>query len=140
DTTLETRGSIKDTFKEFLIAVAAVGVICMLFLGRLNAAFAVILAIPISISAAPLLFSLLGFTFNIISLLAIIVAIGIVVDDSIVVAENVQRYRDMGYDRVKSVLLGGSEVFSAVTAASFSLLAVLIPLSFIPGIIGQFFS
>ncbi|THF68936.1 efflux RND transporter permease subunit [Deinococcus sp. Arct2-2] len=140
DTTLETRGSIKDTFKEFLIAVAAVGVICLLFLGRLNAAFAVILAIPISISAAPLLFSLLGFTFNIISLLAIIVAIGIVVDDSIVVAENVQRYRDMGYDRVKSVLLGGSEVFSAVTAASFSLLAVLIPLSFMPGIIGQFFS
>ncbi|CAM4334932.1 efflux RND transporter permease subunit [Deinococcus marmoris] len=140
DTTRETRATVSDTFKEFLIAVAAVGLICLLFLGRLNTVFSVILAIPISISAAPLLFGLLGFTFNIISLLAIIVAIGIVVDDSIVVAENVQRYRDMGYGQVRSVLLGASEVFSAVTAASFSLLAVLIPLSFFPGILGQFFS
>ncbi|WP_309570596.1 efflux RND transporter permease subunit, partial [Deinococcus sp.] len=140
DTTRETRATVRDTFKEFLIAIAAVGVIVLLFLGRLNTVFAVILAIPISISAAPLLFGITGFTFNIISLLAIIVAIGIVVDDSIVVAENVQRYRNMGYSRLRSVLLGGSEVFSAVTAASFSLLAVLIPLSLMPGILGQFFS
>lgn len=140
DTTRETRATVEDTFKEFLIAIAAVGVIVLLFLGRLNTVFAVVLAIPISISAAPLLYSLLGFSFNIVSLLAIIVAIGIVVDDSIVVAENVQRYRDMGYGLLRSVLLGGSEVFSAVTAASFSLLAVLIPLSFMPGILGQFFS
>ncbi|GAA5513557.1 multidrug resistance protein MdtC [Deinococcus carri] len=140
DTTTETRTTVADTFHEFLIAIVAVGVIVLLFLGRLNTVFAVILAIPISISAAPLLYSVLGFSFNIVSLLAIIVAIGIVVDDSIVVGENVQRYRDLGYSRLRSVLLGGSEVFSAVTAASFSLLAVLIPLSFMPGILGQFFS
>ncbi|WP_272976381.1 efflux RND transporter permease subunit [Deinococcus geothermalis] len=140
DTTSATRATVDDTFREFLLAIAAVGVIVLLFLGRLNTVFAVILAIPISISAAPLLYSVLGFSFNIVSLLAIIVAIGIVVDDSIVVAENVQRYRDMGYGLLRSVLLGGSEVFSAVTAASFSLLAVLIPLSFMPGILGQFFS
>ncbi len=89
DTTRETRATVKDTFKEFLLAVGAVGLICLLFLGRLSTVFAVVLAIPISISAAPLIFGMLGFTFNIISLLAIIVAIGIVVDDSIVVAENV---------------------------------------------------
>ncbi|KEF33269.1 multidrug transporter [Deinococcus sp. RL] len=140
DTTTATRATVGDTFKEFLIAIGAVGVIVLLFLGRLNTVFAVILAIPISISAAPLLYSLFGFSFNIVSLLAIIVAIGIVVDDSIVVAENVQRYRDLGYGLLRSVLLGASEVFSAVTAASFSLLAVLIPLSFMPGILGQFFS
>ncbi|GGN41074.1 efflux RND transporter permease subunit [Deinococcus daejeonensis] len=140
DTTRATLGSVKDTFKEFLLAIGAVAVICLLFLGRLNTVLSVVLAIPISISAAPLLYATLGFTFNIISLLAIIVAIGIVVDDSIVVAENVQRYRDLGYSRLRSVLLGGSEVFSAVTAASFALLAVLIPLSLMPGILGQFFS
>ncbi|WP_291424631.1 efflux RND transporter permease subunit [Deinococcus sp.] len=140
DTTRETRSTVKDTFKEFLLAIVAVGLICLLFLGRLNTVFSVILAIPISISAAPLLFGVVGFTFNIISLLAIIVAIGLVVDDSIVVAENVQRYRDLGYSQLRSVLLGGSEVFSAITAASFSLLAVLIPLSLMPGILGQFFS
>jgi len=139
DDTRQTRSSVNDTFKEFFIGILAVGLVVLLFLGRLNTVFAVILAIPISVSAAPLLYSLLGFTFNIISLLAIIVAIGIVVDDSIVVAENVQRYRDRGYGLIRSVLLGGSEVFSAVTAASFSLLAVLIPLSFMPGILGQFF-
>ncbi len=140
DTTDITRATVNDTLREFLIAVAAVGVIVLLFLGRLSTVFAVILAVPISISAAPLVYSQLGFTFNIVSLLAIIVAIGIVVDDSIVVAENVQRYRDLGYGRLKSVLLGGSEVFSAVTAASFALLSVLIPLSLMPGLLGQFFS
>ncbi|MFC6591540.1 efflux RND transporter permease subunit [Deinococcus lacus] len=140
DTTKQTRATVEDTLTEFGLAILAVGVIVLLFLGRLNTVFAVILAIPISISAAPLLYSLMGFSFNLISLLAIIVAIGIVVDDSIVVAENVQRYRDMGYGLLKSVLLGGSEVFSAVTAASFSLLAVLIPLSLMPGLLGQFFS
>ena len=139
DTTRTTRASVNDTYKELLISAAAVGVVVLLFLGRLNTVFAVVLAIPISISAAPLLYGLLGFTLNIVSLLAIIVAMGIVVDDSIVVAENVQRYRNQGYGLKDSVLLGGSEVFSAVTAASFSLLAVLLPLSFIPGIIGQFF-
>ena len=139
DSTRTTRATVNDTFKEFLIGIAAVGLVVLLFLGRLNTVFAVVLAIPISISAAPLFYGLFGFTFNLISLLAIIVAIGIVVDDSIVVAENVQRYRDEGYSQIKSVLYGGSEVFSAVTAASFSLLAVLIPLSFMPGILGQFF-
>ncbi|AWN24588.1 AcrB/AcrD/AcrF family protein [Deinococcus irradiatisoli] len=139
DTTRTTRATVNDTFREFLIGIAAVGLVVLLFLGRLNTVFAVVLAIPISISAAPLLYSVFGFTFNLISLLAIIVAIGIVVDDSIVVAENVQRYRDQGHNLIKSVLYGGSEVFSAVTAASFSLLAVLIPLSFMPGILGQFF-
>ncbi len=139
DDTRQTKSSVNDTYKEFFIGIAAVGFVVLLFLGRLNTVFAVVLAIPISVSAAPLLYSLMGFTFNIISLLAIIVAIGIVVDDSIVVAENVQRYRDQGYGLVRSVLIGGSEVFSAVTAASFSLLAVLIPLSFMPGILGQFF-
>ena len=140
DTTEQTRATISDTFSEFLLAIVAVGIIVLLFLGRLDTVFAVILAVPISISAAPLLYGQMGFTFNIISLLAIIVAIGIVVDDSIVVAENVQRFRAMGYSRLKSVLLGGSEVFSAVTAASFSLLAVLIPLSLMPGLLGQVFS
>ncbi|WP_424951662.1 efflux RND transporter permease subunit [Deinococcus sp.] len=139
DDTRQTRSSVNDTYKEFFIGILAVGLVVLLFLGRLNTVFAVVLAIPISVSAAPLLYGLMGFTLNIISLLAIIVAIGIVVDDSIVVAENVQRYRDRGYSLVRSVLIGGSEVFSAVTAASFSLLAVLIPLSFMPGILGQFF-
>ena len=67
-------------------------------------------------SASPVLYNLMGFSFNLVSLLAMIVAIGIVVDDSIVVSENVERYRAMGYNLMESVLKGASEVFSAVVA------------------------
>jgi HAE1 family hydrophobic/amphiphilic exporter-1 len=115
-----------------------VAVIVMLFLGKLNTALAVILAIPIALSASPILYRLCGFTFNLVSLLALINAIGIVVDDSIVVAENVERYRAMGFSLKESVLKGASEVFSAVVAASLSLLSVLIPVSFMGGFIGEY--
>ena len=112
--------------------------VCLLFLGKLNTALSVILAIPIALSAAPVLYKLAGFNFNQVSLLALIVAIGIVVDDSIVVAENVERYRQMGYGLKESVLKGASEVFSAVVAASLSLIAVLVPVSFIGGFVGRY--
>lgn len=139
DTSTGITNSVNDTLKEGILVAVAVTIICLITLGKLNTAFAVVLAIPISLSAAPLIFALFGFTFNIITLLALIVAMGIVVDDSIVVAENIERYRHMGYGLIPSVLKGASEVFSAVAASTFSLLAVLIPLAFIPGILGQFF-
>jgi len=75
-----------------------VALIVLLFLGKLNTAFSVILAIPIALSASPVLYRLAGFSFNLVSLLALIIAIGIVVDDSIVVSENVERYRAMGLE------------------------------------------
>ena len=131
--------SVDDTVKEGLLVAVAVAIICLLALGKLNTAFAVILAIPISLAAAPIVFQLIGASFNIVSLIALIVAMGIVVDDSIVVAENVDRYRRMGFSPVESVLKGASEIFSAVSAATWSLLAVLLPISFLPGLIGQIF-
>lgn len=131
--------SVNDTIKEGLLVAVAVAIICLLALGKLNTAFAVILAIPISLAAAPIVFSLIGASFNIVSLIALIVAMGIVVDDSIIVAENVDRYRQMGFSPVESVLKGASEIFSAVSAATWSLLAVLLPISFLPGLIGQIF-
>lgn len=138
DTTTPITASINATYKELLSTAIVVAIVVLLFLGRLNTAFTVILAIPIALSAAPALYSLLGFTFNLVSLLALIVAIGIVVDDSIVVAENVERYREMGYSRSEAVLKGASEVFSAVAASSLSLLSVLIPVSFLGGFAGFF--
>jgi hydrophobic/amphiphilic exporter-1 (mainly G- bacteria), HAE1 family len=139
DTAEFIQHSVDDTVKEGILVAVAVAVVCLLALGKVNTAFAVILAIPISLAAAPLVFQLLGFSFNIITLLALIVAMGIVVDDSIVVAENVERYIHMGYSRTSAVLKGASEIFSAVSAATWSLLAVLLPISFLPGIVGQFF-
>ncbi len=131
--------SVDETLKEGVMVAVAVANICLMALGKVNTPIAVILAIPISLAAAPLLFSIMGFSLNIITLLAFIVAMGSVVDDSIVVAENVERYIHMGYSRIDAVLRGTSEIFSAVSAATWSLLAVLLPISFLPGIVGQFF-
>jgi HAE1 family hydrophobic/amphiphilic exporter-1 len=139
DTTTFISQSVRDTFSEGLVTALVVSIVVLVFLGKLNSVFGVLLAIPISLSASLVFFGLFGFTFNIISLLAIIVGIGIVVDDSIVIAENVDRYRKMGLGLRESTIKGGSEVLSAVTASSFSLLAVFIPISLLPGIIGQFF-
>ncbi len=138
DTTAPIQASLNSTYREIIITAIVVALIVLLFLGKLNTAFSVILAVPIALSAAPVLYNLTGFTLNLVSMLAMIVAIGIVVDDSIVVAENVERYRAMGFSQRESVLKGASEIFSAVVAATLSLLSVLIPVSFIGGIIGDF--
>jgi hydrophobic/amphiphilic exporter-1 (mainly G- bacteria), HAE1 family len=138
DTTGPIQASVDSTFHELLITALVVAIIVLLFLGKLNTAFSVILAIPIALAASPVLYKLAGFSFNLVSLLALIIAIGVVVDDSIVVSENVERYRAMGFGLKESVLRGASEVFSAVVAASLSLLSVLLPVSFIGGFIGAY--
>ena len=127
DSTGAITASVHNTYRELIIVSIAVAVIVMLFLGKLNTALAVILAIPIALSASPILYRLCGFTFNLVSLLALINAIGIVVDDSIVVAENVERYRAMGFRPQGGGVEGRKRGFSAVVAASLSILSVLIP-------------
>jgi len=139
DTTTFIENTANDTFREVLLVAVTVSFITLIFLGKLNSVLSVVLAIPITMSGALIVFGLLGFTFNVISLLAIIVAVGIVVDDSIVISENIERYRQMGYDNLQAVLKGSTEVLSAVSAATLSLLAVFLPISFLPGIIGEFF-
>ncbi len=138
DTTGPIQDSVRATYRELLLTALVVALIVVLFLGKLNTAFSVILAIPIALAASPVLYRLAGFSLNLVSLLALIVAIGIVVDDSIVVAENVERYRAMGFSLKDSVLKGASEVFSAVVAATLSLLSVLLPISFLGGFIGRY--
>ncbi|MEN2981515.1 MAG: efflux RND transporter permease subunit [Thermus sp.] len=139
DSTRFIRAAVEDTVREAFLAALAVSLVVLVFLGKLNSVFSVILAIPITLSGAILLFGVLGFTYNLISLLALTVAVGIVVDDSIVVAENIDRYRRLGFGLKEAVLRGASEVSVAVAAATLSLLAVFLPISFLPGIIGQIF-
>lgn len=139
DTTRFIEGAVLDTFREMLLAAFAVSLVVLVFVGRLNSVFSVILAIPITLCGALVLFGLLGFTFNLISLLALTVAVGIVVDDSIVVAENIDRLGKEGRPPFEAVLEGASQVSVAVAAATLSLLAVFLPISFLPGTVGQFF-
>ena len=140
DTTLFIANSVFDTMRETLLAVLAVAFVVLLFVGRLGSTFSVVLAIPITITGAVVIFGLLGFTFNTVTLLAITVAVGLVVDDSIVIAENIDRYRALGYGLKESVLKGAGEVATAVLTSTLSLLAVFLPIAFLPGVIGQFFS
>ncbi len=140
DTTTYVASSVYDTLHEMVIAALAVSLVVLMFVGRLGSVFAVVLAIPVALSGALVMFWLFHYSFNIITLLALTVAIGLVVDDAIVVAENIDRYREMGYSRKEAVLKGASEISTAVLAATMSLLAVFLPISFLPGIIGQFFA
>ena len=140
DSSVFVAASVEDTLTEMILAAFAVSFIVLLFTGRLGSVLAVVLAIPVSISGALIVFNLFDFTFNIITLLAITVAIGLVVDDAIVVAENIDRYREQGLSRRDSVLRGAGDVSTAVLAATLSLLAVFIPISLLPGVVGQFFS
>ena len=139
DTTPFISNTVNDTQGELIRAVLIVALIVLLFLGRVGSTVSVILAIPISFAGALIIFGIFGFTFNIITLLAVTVAVGLVVDDSIVIAESIDRYRDMGYGRLEAVQKGAGEVSVAVLASTLSLLAVFLPISFLPGILGQFF-
>ena len=140
DTTVFVENSVFDTLRETLLAILAVAFIVILFVGRLGSTFSVVLAIPITLTGAVIVFGLLGFTFNTVTLLAITVAVGLVVDDSIVIAENIERHRAMGYPLKEAVFKGAGEVAVAVLTATLSLLAVFLPIAFLPGVIGQFFS
>lgn len=142
DTTPFITSTVNDTLAELLRAVLVVSIIVLMFIGRLGSVFSVIMAIPISFAGALILFGLFGFTFNIITLLAITVAVGLVVDDSIVVAEAIDRYREAGHSKLEAVRLGAGDVSVAVLvlASALSLLAVFLPISFLLGIIGQFLS
>ena len=134
DTTTFIESTVNSTFEETLIASFAVALVIFLFIGRLGTVFAVVMSIPVAIMGAFVTIILLGFTFNIISLLAITIAIGLVVDDGIVVAENIDRLRKEGYSKGESIVEGAGEVTVAVLAGTLSLLAVFIPISFLPGV------
>lgn len=140
DTTVFVENSVRDTFRETLLAIGAVALVVLLFIGRLGSTFSVVLAIPITLIGALIIFSLLGFTLNTVTLLAITVAVGLVVDDSIVISENIERWRAKGLGPIEAVFKGASEVSVAVLSATLSLLAVFLPIGFLPGAIGQFFS
>jgi HAE1 family hydrophobic/amphiphilic exporter-1 len=140
DTTEFVEHTVNDTLVEMAIAALAVSLIVLVFVGRLGTVFAVVLAIPVSLAGTLAIFAVLGFTLNIVTLLAITVAIGLVVDDAIVVAENIDRYREQGLPLKEAVLKGAGSVSTAVLAATLSLEAVFLPISFLPGIVGEFFS
>ena len=134
---------IEDSTHElnFTLVLSAIltGIVCWLFLGSWSSTINVLLAIPTSIIGAFLILYFMGFTLNTFTLLGLSLAIGIVVDDAIMMLENIVRYNEMGYGRIKSALVGAREITFPAMAASIAILAIFVPVIFMKGIIGKFF-
>ena len=139
DSSLFISESIHEVRDTLLIAVALVILVILVFLKSLRATLIPVLAIPVSIVGAATVALALGFTINILTLLALVLAIGLVVDDAIVVLENVYRHLEMGKSRRRATLDATKEIGFAIVSTTISLVAVFIPLSFLSGTVGTLF-
>lgn len=139
DTTAFIRDSVNELIFTLLMAVLLTSVVCYFFLGTFSSAFNVILAIPVSLIGTFIALYFLGFTINSFTLMGLSLSIGIVVDDAIMVLENITRHVEEGKSRVHAALIGAREITGPAIAASLAILAIFVPVVFMPGIIGKFF-
>ncbi len=139
DSTTFIRDSINEVKESIVIAFALVVLIIFLFLRNWRTTLIPVLAIPISLVASFFIMYLAGFTINILTLLAIVLAIGLVVDDAIVVMENIYTKVEAGMDPKQAGIVGANEIFFAVIATTIALVAVFFPIVFLQGITGRLF-
>ena len=139
DETEFVRESIHEVISAVSLAVLLVGLVTYLFLGTARAAFVPFAAIPVSLIGVFIFMSLFGFSINLLILFGLVLAVGLVVDDAIVVLENTQRHIQEGKTPKEAVEITMKEVFGAVVATSLVLMAVFVPVSFMGGITGQMF-
>jgi hydrophobe/amphiphile efflux-1 (HAE1) family protein len=139
DSTEFIRASVHEIQFEILISVILTAFVCWLFLGSLSSTLNVILAIPMSLLGTVAIIYFLGFTFNTFTLLGLALAVGIVVDDAIMVMENIFRHREGGKALVPAALEGTKEIAFAALAATLAVVAIFVPVVFMKGIIGRYF-
>lgn len=140
DTTTAVRASIREVVETMFITFVLVVAVTFLFLADWRSTLIPTLAIPVSLIGTFAILFILGFTINMITLFALILAIGVVVDDSIVVVENVQRLMtDDGLDARSATLEAMREITGPVIATTLVLLAVFVPVAFMPGVTGQLY-
>ncbi len=130
-----------DTLKEHLITGTILSaLIVLVFLKNIRSTLIIATAIPVSLLGAVAMMYFSGFTFNTMTLLALLLLVGVVVDDSIVVLENIYRHREkLGYDAYNAATKGTKQVVFAVLAATLSLVSIFAPVMFLGGILGRFF-
>ena len=134
------QGSISDVKSTLLLAMILVVAVIFLFLRNLRATLISALALPTSIVGTFAVMWLAGFSLDNLSLMALTLAVGFVVDDAIVVLENIVRYREQGEPSMRAALLGSQEIGFTVVSMTLSLVAVFIPILFMGGIVGRLFS
>ena len=139
DETDFVRESINEVISAIGLAIVLVGLVTYLFLGSGRAALIPFAAIPVSLIGVFIFMNILGFSVNLLILFGLVLAVGLVVDDAIVVLENTQRHIQEGKTPTDATEVTMKEVFSAVLATSLVLMAVFVPVSFMSGITGQMF-
>src|SRR6476661_7634254 len=139
DPTVSVRESIQEVQKTLFEAIALVVLVVLIFLQTWRAAIIPLIAIPVSLIGTFAAMKGFGFSINNLSLFGIVLAIGIVVDDAIVVVENIERWIEQGYEQREAAHKAMEEVTPAIIAIAFGLSAVFVPVAFISGISGQFY-
>jgi multidrug efflux pump len=139
DRSTTIRTSLRDVERTLIIAIALVILVVFLFLGNARATLIPTVAVPVSLLGTFGVMYLLGFTLDNLSMMALIVGTGFVVDDAIVVLENVSRHIESGMPRRQAALQGAQEVAFTVLSMSLSLVAVFIPILLMGGIVGRLF-
>ncbi|GAA0858581.1 efflux RND transporter permease subunit [Aliiglaciecola litoralis] len=133
------RGSVEEVITSLAFTIALVVATLWVFIGSGRATIVPAFAIPVSLVGALAVIWMLGFSINILTLLALVLATGLIVDDAIVVSENIQRRRGMGLGARAAAVVGSREVFFAVVATTAVLAAVFIPIAFLPSTAGRLF-
>ena len=139
DRSVSIRNAIHDVQITLAITIVLVVLVMYLFLRKASATFIPALSLPISLLGTVALMHAFGYSLDNISLLAITIAVGLVVDDAIVVLENIARHVENGVPRLQAALLGSKEISFTIISISLSLVAVFIPIFFMPGVIGLLF-
>jgi multidrug efflux pump len=139
DTTPYITESINDVVNTLLLAIALVGLVVLLFLQDWRAMILPMIDVPVSLIGTFAVMAALGFTLNNISLFGLVLAIGIVVDDAIVVLENIERQMAKGLDTRTATIKAMEEITGPIIAITLVLCAVFVPCAFIPGVTGRFF-
>ena len=140
DKSIFIQGAIDEVYRTLFIAMGMVLVIIFIFLGDIRATLIPAVTVPISLIASFMVLMFLGYTINLLTLLALVLAIGLVVDDSIVVLENVHRRIEKGEPPLLAAFNGAREVAFAVIATTLVLIAVFVPIVFLQGDIGRLFT
>ena len=140
DSSVFIQGSIDEVYNTLIIAMLMVVLVIFLFLGNVRATLIPAITVPIALIGSLMALSWFGFSINLLTLLALVLAIGLVVDDAIVVLENIYRRIENGQTPLMAAYEGGREVAFAVVATTLVLVAVFVPLVFLSGNMGRLFT
>lgn len=139
DNTLFIKKSINEVAETLIIALVLVVLIIYIFFRNWGIAFRPLIDIPVSLIGTFFIMYLMGFSINVLTLLAIVLATGLVVDDGIVVTENIYKKVEEGYSPFEAAIKGSNEIFFAIISTSITLAAVFLPIIFLEGFVGRLF-